>query len=55
MSPFLQKALDEHLNTLLSEAPRRSVLMVDSGKESEDGGYVSLVVANVCTCCGLHN
>lgn len=32
------RALDDHLNVLLSSAPRRSVLMVDSGKESSDGG-----------------
>ena len=41
----LQQALDEHLNALLAEAPqlnperpRRSVLLVDSGKQAPDGG-----------------
>ena len=41
----LQQALDEHLNVLLAEAPqlnperpRRSVLLVDSGKQAPDGG-----------------
>ena len=38
---MLQKPLDRHLDTLLSDAPRRSVLMVDSGKEAADGGYAS--------------
>lgn len=32
------KPLDAHLNALLSDAPRRSILMVDSGKEGPDGG-----------------
>ncbi|DBA93654.1 TPA: 54S ribosomal protein L4 mitochondrial [Trebouxia sp. C0006] len=38
MKCALARALDDHLNVLLSSAPRRSVLMVDSGKESSDGG-----------------
>ena len=36
---MLQKALGAHLDNLLSEAPRISVLMVDSGNEAIDGGY----------------
>lgn len=31
-------SLDVQLEKLLADAPRRSVLMVDSGKQSEDGG-----------------
>ena len=34
----VQASLDVQLEKLLADAPRRSVLMVDSGKQSEDGG-----------------
>jgi hypothetical protein len=37
-----QRALDERLDTLLADAPRRSVLMIDSGKSAEDGGCASV-------------
>lgn len=32
--------MDEALDRILEGAPRRSVVLVDGGKESEDGGYV---------------
>lgn len=30
--------MDAHLDSLLADAPRRSLLFVDSGKQGEDGG-----------------
>lgn len=38
-----QKVMFGKLNKLLEEFPRLSVLMVDSSKAGEDGGYVSCV------------
>jgi len=35
-----QRVLDERLDELLADAPRRSVLMIDSGKAASDGGCV---------------
>jgi hypothetical protein len=35
-----------HIDALLPDAPRRSVLFCDSSKEGEDGGWV----AGACTC-----
>lgn len=40
VSSLLQKNLDERLSTLLKDCPRRSVLMIDSAKDGEDGGCV---------------
>ena len=37
-----QRVLDKRLNALLADAPRRSVLMIDSGKAAADGGCVLL-------------
>ena len=34
----IQASLDAYLEKLLPDAPRRSILMVDSGKQSVDGG-----------------
>ena len=34
----LQRDLDERLNLLLKDSPRRSVLMIDSEKTGSDGG-----------------
>ena len=33
-----QKVLDERLSALLPDMARRSVLMLDSGKQADDGG-----------------
>jgi hypothetical protein len=38
---LLQKDLDSRLSTLLKDSPRQSVLMIDSAKDGEDGGYVT--------------
>ncbi len=38
LSLALQRVLDERLVELLADAPRRSVLMIDSGKAALDGG-----------------
>ena len=38
MRRALQRVLDERLDELLADAPRRSVLMIDSGKAASDGG-----------------
>ena len=35
---YLQRDLDERLNVLLKDSPRRSVLMIDSEKTGNDGG-----------------
>lgn len=35
---FPQNEFDKTLDGLIVDAPRRSLLMVDSGKEAEDGG-----------------
>ena len=40
VSSLLQKNLDERLSTMLKDCPRRSVLMIDSAKDGEDGGCV---------------
>lgn len=40
VSSLLQRNLDERLSTLLKDSPRQSVLMIDSAKDGEDGGYV---------------
>lgn len=40
----LQRVLDERLDALLADAPRRSVLMIDSGKDAIDGGYERVFV-----------
>lgn len=37
-SSGMQASLDAYLAKLLPDAPRRSILMVDSGKQSVDGG-----------------
>ena len=34
--------LDERLDALLADAPRRSVLMIDSGKAADDGGCAAV-------------
>jgi hypothetical protein len=36
--PCPQKTMDGHLSALLEGAPRRSVLLVDSGRHGDDGG-----------------
>ena len=38
LSCGIQASLDAYLEKLLPDAPRRSILMVDSGKQSVDGG-----------------
>ena len=37
----MQRDLDERLNVLLKDSPRRSVLMIDSEKTGVDGGCVN--------------
>lgn len=34
----VQRVLDKHLDVLLADAPRRSVLFIDSSKVGADGG-----------------
>lgn len=34
---LVQRVMDAHLDTLLVDAPRRSVLLVDTEKSSEEG------------------
>ena len=34
----MQRLLDKHLDVLLADAPRRSVLFIDSSKVGVDGG-----------------
>ena len=34
----MQRLLDKHLDVLLADAPRRSVLFIDSSKVGADGG-----------------
>ena len=43
----LQRVLDGALDTLLADAPRRSVLMIDSGKEAADGGCALQLVCDL--------
>jgi hypothetical protein len=35
----LQRELDSALDVVLSNAPRRSILLMDTGPKSEDGGF----------------
>lgn len=38
LAAVMQRVMDSALNVLLADAPRRSVLMIDTEKDGADGG-----------------